>query len=208
MVQNLNLSDLSGGNLNFQLPSFKSRPGSNATMKSGGGKTGDDLPKGYKSAQLQQFTPDQIKLFKQMLQHLGPDSYLSRLAGGDEELFDEMEAPEMEKFSGLLGGIASRFSQGSGLGGGQGSLGQRRSSAFQNQTTSAAQNFSQQLRANRQDLQKNALNDLMGYSQNLLGQKPYERALVPKEPKFIDKWLGFAGNVMGNAGKAASGFTG
>jgi len=57
---------------------------------------GEVIPKGFRAAQLQNFTPEQQKLFSRSFGHLAPDSYLSRLAGGDEALFEEMEAPALK----------------------------------------------------------------------------------------------------------------
>lgn len=160
------------------------------------GKTGNKIPSGYKSGQLQQFTPEQMELFKQMFSHVGPDSYLSKLAGGDKSFFDEMEAPAMRQFQGLQGQLASRFS-GMGMGG-------RRSSGFQNEMTAAGSNFAEQLQAQRQGLQRQAIMDLMGISSNLLGQRPYETFLTEKQPSFLDRWFQLAGNTMGAATKGAS----
>lgn len=138
--------------------------------------TGDIVPKGYSKGQLSQYTPEQKELFQQMFSHVGPDSYLSRLAGGDEDIFNEMEAPAMRQFNELQGGLASRFSQG----GGAGSLSARRSSGFQNSNTAAASNFAQDLASKRQGLQQQAIKDLMGISESLLGQRPEDKFLVEK----------------------------
>jgi hypothetical protein len=140
-----------------------------------GGGPNDKVPQGYRVAQLDQFTPEQLKLFKQMFGHLGPDSYLGRLAAGDESYFDEIEAPALRQFSGLQGNIASKYS-GMGSGG-------RRSSGFQNEMTAAGSNFAQELQANRQNLRRQAIEELMGFSNQLLNQRPTEKALVEKEVK-------------------------
>ncbi len=75
-----------------------------------GGLSGDKIPSGYKMGQLSQFTPQQTRLFKQLFGQVSPDSYLSRLAGGDESMFQEMEAPAFRNFQSQLGNISSRFS--------------------------------------------------------------------------------------------------
>ena len=137
------------------------------------GKLGNKIPKGYKSGQMQQFTPEQMQLFQQMFSNVSPDSYLSKLAGGDEGLFNEMEEPALRQFAGLQGNLASRFS---GMG-----MGARRSSGFQNTMTSAASDFAKDLQSQRQNLQRQAIQDLMGLSSSLLGQRPYEQFLVPKK---------------------------
>ncbi len=174
--------------------------GGNATgLASGkrGGGPGDVIPKGYRKGQLNQFTPEQTQLFEQMFGQVSPDSYLSRLSQGDEELFNEMEAPALKQFSGLQGGIASRFSQG---GGGPGAMSSRRSSGHQNTQTAAASDFAQQLQSNRQTLQRQAIQDLMGLSNQLLGQRPTEQFLSPKKQQSSSGLGGAIGAGLGGAG--------
>lgn len=130
-------------------------------------------PEGYLQGKIKQFTPEQMQLYKQLFGYLGPESYLGRLAGGDESLFGEIEAPALRQFSGMQGNIASKFS---GMG-----MGARRSTGHQLAQTSAAQDFAQQLQANRQSLQRQALLDMSNISSSLLGQRPYENYLVPEQ---------------------------
>lgn len=152
--------------------------------------TGEKIPSGYRKGSLQQFTPEQMQLFQQLFGHLGPESFLSKLAGGDQQMFAQMEAPALRQFNELMGGLSSKFS-GMGLGG-------RRSSGFQNTATSAAQNFAQDLQSQRLGLQRQALQDLMGMSGQLLSQKPYEQFLTEKKKKkpFWESILG----IMSPAG--------
>jgi hypothetical protein len=151
---------------------------------SGGG--GNKIPKGYQSGQMQQFTPEQMQLFQSLFGHLGEGSYLSRLAGGDQSFFDEVEAPAKRQFSGLQGNLASRFS---GMG-----TGARNSSGFQNTATQASSDFAQDLQSRRQGLQRQAITDLMGMGNQLLGQRPYEQFLT-KKPDFLSKILGAGGDI-------------
>ena len=120
------------------------------------------------------------------------------MASGDESLFNEMEAPALRQFSGLLGNLANRGAAGSG----RGSLGTLRSSAFQNQQSSAASNFAQELQANRQNLQRQGIRDLMEISNLLLGQRPYDRLVEKKEEKQPSGWGSIAGGVLGGAAGA------
>lgn len=159
------------------------------TGLSGSGRAGNKIPSGYKAGQLQQFTPEQMQLFQQMFSQVGPDSYTSRLAGGDQSLFDEMEAPAFRQFNELQGNIASRFS-GMGTGG-------RHSSGFQNQATAAGSNFAQDLQSRRQELQRQAIQDLMGMSNNLLNQRPYEQFITEKQNPWADIGGKFASAVPG-----------
>lgn len=173
---------------------MSSMTGYNVGQTSTGKWSGDKIPSGYKAGTLQQFTPEQINLFKSLFSHAGPESYLSKLAGGDQSSFAEQEAPAMRQFAGLQGNIASRFS-GMGMGG-------RRSSGFQNATNQSAMDFAQNLQAQRQGLQRQALLDLFGISQSLLGQRPYERTLTQKPDSFLQQFAlgaapGFASSLLG-----------
>ena len=161
------------------------------------GKIGNKIPSGYRSGQMAQFTPEQMQLFQQSFGQVGPESYTSRLAGGDESLFGEIEAPALKQFAGLQGNIASRFSGG---GGGRGAMSSRRSSGFQNTMNTAAQDFASQLQQQRQGLQRQAIQDLRGMTNDLLGQRPYENFLTKKEHKqpFWKQALGIASPLGGD----------
>jgi hypothetical protein len=148
-------------------------PGERLKSMSRGGKQGEMIPKGYRTFQFENMDPETKKLFYERIKELGPDSYLARLASGDESFWDELEAPAMRQFSELQGGLASRFS-GMGTGG-------RKSSGFQNTATAAGSNFAQDLQSQRMQLRNQAIKDLHGMSIDLMGQKPYERGLVEKQ---------------------------
>jgi len=152
----------------------------------------ENVPSGYRQFQLQNYTPEQMKLHQSLYGHVGQDSYLSKLAQGDEDIFNEIEAPALRQFNELQGGLASRFS---GMG-----MGSRNSSGFQNTANSAASNFAQELQANRQALSRQALQDLMGYSNEILNQNPYEKGLVEKRQKQSSGWGGVIGTGIGAAG--------
>jgi len=160
-------------------------------LMSPSGRTGNVIPKGYRQGQLSNWGPEQTQLFQHAISHLGPDSYLSRLAGGDESLFQEMETPALRQFSELQGGLASRFS---GMG-----LGARKSSGFQNTATAAASNFAQDLQSRRQLLQQQAIKELIGLSGDLLNQRPHEQFLIEKQKK-KSGWGGIVGAGLGAAG--------
>jgi hypothetical protein len=149
---------------------------------------------GYKNVSLQQFTPEQMSLFQSLFSNLKPGSSLSNLASGDQSQFGQLERPALQQFAGMQSNLADRFS-GAGLG-------NRRSSAFQNAQTSAAQNFAGQLQSQRMGLQQQAMRDLMEMSQGLLNQRPYENRLIEKEPPFWQQMLsglaGFGGQIGGS----------
>lgn len=162
------------------------------------GAVKEKIPSGYKKGSFQQFTPEQMNLFQQMFGQVGPESYLSKLAGGDQSTFAQTEAPALRQFSELQGNLASRFS-------GMGGLGARKSSGFQNTLSSAASNFAQDLQSQRQSLQRQAIMDLMGLSNELLGQRPYDQFLVQKQRK--PNILGMLGSLGGKlAGPVLGGF--
>lgn len=135
---------------------------------------------GYKQVTTPTFSPEQTQLFQQLFGQVSPGSQLSRLAGGDQSRFQELEAPALRQFGQLQGGIASRFS-GAGMGA-------RRGSGFQNAQNTAAQEFAQNLQSQRLGLQQDALKDLMNMSNLLLGQRTFENTFVPKKQKKQSFW--------------------
>lgn len=167
-----------------------------------GGATGsappkEKIPSGYKKASINQFTPEQMELFQQMFSQLGPDSFLGRLSQGDESMFEQMEAPAHRQFAQQQGNMATRFS---GMG-----MGARNSSGFQNTMNQAASDFSQDLQSKRMELQRQAINDLMGMSNQLLGQRPQENTLVEKQkPWWQEAGTAFMGGLGKGAGQGAA----
>lgn len=140
------------------------------------GQIQNKLPQGYEYGQIQQYTPEQMQLFKNSFSNVGPQSYTSRLAGGDESAFQQMEAPAYRDFNALQGNLASRFS---GLGG-QGALSSRHTSGFQNEATAAGSNFAMDLQSRRNDMRQQAIRDLHGMSQDLLGNRPFDQFVTEK----------------------------
>ena len=137
---------------------------------------------GWKSGSQQQFTPEQMQLFQQMFGHLGPDSFLGKLAAGDESGFEEMEAPAWRDFQAGQGQLASRFS---GMGDGA-----RKGSGFQNSANQASQDFASQLQSNRMDIRNKAIKDLMSMSGDLLNQRPNQLFNEKNPESFFEKLLG------------------
>lgn len=149
------------------------------------GAAGANIPRsnssGYNLRQTPNFSPDQMKLFQQLLGGLnkggglqGGIDYLGKLAGGDEEAFGQIEKPAYSAFQGLLGNIGSRFA-------GAGAIG---SSAFQNATSGAAQSLAENLGSQRHGIQMGALDKLLGLSDKLLGYKPNENFMEGKRSGF------------------------
>ena len=167
--------------------------GMSSPMLGPNGKTGNKVPKGVGVGQIQNFNPEQQKLFSQLFGDVGPESYLSKLAGGDQGVANQIEAPAMQQFSELQGGLASRFS---GAGGG---FGARKSSGFQNEAGQQASNFALQLQGQRNNLQQQAIKDLHGMSHSLLNQRPYEQFTYDKPDK-SSGWGGLIGAGIGGVG--------
>jgi hypothetical protein len=156
---------------------------------------------GYKSGQMQNFTPEQMQLFQQMFGHLGPDSFLGRLASGDESGFDEMEAPAWRDFQAAQGQLASRFS---GMGDGA-----RKGSGFQNSANQASSDFASQLQSNRMNIRNQSIKDLLGMSNHLLNQRPHDNFLLEKQPSFWEKIFGAIGGAgLSGASGGLSGYLG
>lgn len=153
------------------------------------GPTGSGVA-GYRTGSVQQYTPDQMKLFKSLFSNVSPDSYLSRLAGGDQGMFDQIEKPQLRQFNNIQGNIASRFS---GMGSGA-----RRSSGFQNTINAASSDFAESLGSRRQELQRQALKDLMSMSGELLGAQPYKQFQYEPQQPFWQKILGGALPLAGS----------
>jgi len=170
-----------------------SKPQSTIGYKPKGSLKGEIIPEGYSKSKIQQFTPEQMQLLEQMIGHLGPEGWLSKLASGDESAFEQIEAPQKRQFGEQLGGIASKFS---GLG-----MGGQKSSGFRNTLNSASSNFAQELGAQRQGLKSQAFKDLMGFTNQALGQKPYDTGLSEDPESFGEK---FALMMMNAITKAAS----
>lgn len=157
------------------------------------GKLKENVPKGYRQGRTSNYTPEMMKLFRSLFSQLGPDSDLYRMAEGDEDYYEDMEAPAWRQFQEAQGDLASRFS-GSGMGA-------RKGSGFQNAVNQQSSDFAMGLQSRRQDLQRQAIKDLMGMSGDLLNQRPYENYLVPK-------YGAGAGGSGGSSGGSGSGWGG
>ena len=161
-------------------------------------------PRGYQTGFLQQFSPEQMQLFQQMFGQVGPESFLSKLAAGGDENFEEMEAPAWRNFNQAQGQIASRFS---GMGGGQGQrmLSTQKSSGFRNTMGQLGSEFAQDLASKRMGLQQQAVKDLMGLSSDLLGQRPYDQFMAQKGPSNIERFMNIYAPMAQGAMKAGMG---
>lgn len=159
--------------------------------------TRDIVPKGFSKAQLSQYTPEQMSLFKRMFSDVDQDSYLSKLAGGDESYFNEIEAPAWRQFQEAQGQLGSRYSQLA-----PGALSAQNGSGFQNAAGQLGSDFASNLASKRRELQRQAIFDLQGLGTSLLGQRPADRALIERgQGKQKTGW----GSIIGSVGGAALG---
>lgn len=155
---------------------------------------------GYKQVSIPTMNPQQQQLLSQLLGGSseglqGGLSHLGKMASGNQDYFNQLEAPALRQFGALQGNIASRFS-GMGSGG-------RRSSGFQNTLGDAGADLAQRLQSQRLGFQQDAISQLLGLSQNLLGQRTSENALVPKQIPFWKQLLAAGGSGLGNLGSSA-----
>ena len=151
-----------------------------AGMAQQGNATGGNIiPKGHKLGQIQQFTPEQMQLFQRMFSQVGPESYLSRLAGGEEGAFEQAEAPAWKMFGEAQGQLGSRFSQLA-----PGAMSAQRGSGFKNAAGQLGSDFASDLASRRHSLQMGALDQMSNISNSLLGQRPYEQSLIQKATPF------------------------
>lgn len=166
------------------------------------GAAGSKIPKGFAAGSLQQFTPEQMNLFQSLFSQVSPGSRLSNLAQGDESAFAPYEQQAQRDFQNFSGQLGSRFSEYA-----PGAMSARKGSGFQNLATQGAQDFASQLALQRQGLQRQALMDLMGISESLLGQRPYQNFLIEKKPK-QSWWSKLLGIGAAPAGAITGGLVG
>lgn len=159
---------------------------------------GSKIPKGYAAGSLQQFNPDQMELFKRLFSSVSPDSQLAGLSRGDDAAFAPQEERAMRDFQEFSGQLGSRYSQLA-----PGAMSSQRGSGFKNAASQGAQDFASKLSQQRQELQRQALGDLMGISHMLLGHSPSQNFLVEKQQKtpgwhnLLAGGLPIAGGIIG-----------
>ncbi len=177
------------------------RPGRGSMGSRGSG--GNKIPEGYEMGKINQFNPKQQKLFNNLTELAKPGSYLWRLMNGEEEAFEEGEAPAHRMFEEKLGQLGSRYSQLA-----PGAMSAQRGSGFQKATGQLASDFAQDLAARRQDLQRQAMLDLRGLSSELLGYRPKEKFLVKNQYQQEEQDSGgdFQQGLIGGVTGAGAGY--
>ena len=134
---------------------------------------------GHSLQQLPNMTPQMQQLFQSLIGGTGGGanaglSHLSGLASGDQSSFEQQEAPAYAAFNKTLGQIGSKFSQ----------FGAQDSSAFQNAVSGAGGELAQNLQGQRAGVRNQAIQDLLGFSNQLLGKQPYENVLQQEDQGF------------------------
>lgn len=149
-------------------------------------RRGDNVPKGFRAGEVQQFDKQQTGLYNQRSNDIGPSSYLNRLASGDESAYSEMENPAYQQFQDQINGLGSRFG-GFDQGGGR-------------NVSQGANDFGMRIRSQRMNMRNQALHSLFSYSQSLLGQRSKDRFLYEKQPKKGNNLTGYIGAGAGAIG--------
>lgn len=159
------------------------------------GIAGSKIPRGYSAGRLQQMPNEGMDLLQSLYPYVSPGSELSRRAQGDESAFAPIEERANRDFQEFQGQMGSRFSEAA-----PGAMSSRGGSGFKNAANQASIDFASQLTQQRQGLQRQALGDLMGISNMLLGQHPYQNFLVQKkqkQPSFWSRLFGAAAPAVG-----------
>lgn len=172
-----------------------------------GGPTGNSAGQkmaGYNVVRHQKFGPQQMELFERLFSQVGPESQLAQLAAGSEEGFRPHEQAAQRDFQKYMGQMGSRFAEMA-----PGAQSARRSSGFGIEGGEAAQSFAERLAGQRQQLQRQAIQDLMGISKDLLGQDPYETYFVkPSQQEERPWWEGLVPGATAAAGAGIGGYFG
>lgn len=126
----------------------------------------------------------------------GGFNLLQQLAAGETPGFEQMEKPLMSKFQQqILPSIAQRYA----------TAGAGKSSGFQTAATGAAQNLAETLAGQRQQIQQNALQSLLGLSSQLLGTPTEQTYLEQPQPSWWENLLSGLGGLGGVFGGTLAG---
>lgn len=140
------------------------------------------LPKGYSASVIPKYNDQQQDFLKNLLSKLGASSMgaadqLGSMASGQGGAFDNMENQAMNFFNNKLApSINQQYAH-------QGMLG---SSAFQGALSQAGQGVTEDMYNQRQNLQQQAIRDLLGLSERLGTTQMSEYGVFakPKKDKF------------------------
>lgn len=157
---------------------------------------------GYTGIQTPTMTPEQQQLLSGLIggsregTQAGLKNLNSLASGGTPEFWEQQELPAKRDFGQLLGGISSRFS---GMGSGA-----KKSSGYQNVVGGAASSLSQDLAARRGEYTQQAIRDLLGLSESLLGQRSFETSFLTNRQKTPSAWQQIISSLGGGIGSGLS----
>lgn len=153
------------------------------------------VPKGYSQFELPTMGGENKQIFdllrSQFMQSApGMFSQLGGLAQGNQQAFEQFEAPAMRQFQQqILPGIANRY-VGSGIGG---------SSGMQNAFAGAGKEFAEDLHSQRLALQLNSMARLMGLGDLLLQTPTSQFGLAQKPQGLGSSFFSALGHGAGTA---------
>ena len=160
-----------------------------------------NLPKGYSPVSIPRYNPQQNKILQNLLGKLGmyggqSVDTLGQMAAGSNEYFTGRENQAMDFFNNrLLPQIKQQYAN-------QGMLG---SSAFGGTMAQAGADLSSGLYNQRQDLQRQAIQDLLGLTQSLSTTPTQEYGFLAKPEKKKFDWGSLLG-LLGTGIKTAMAF--
>jgi len=155
---------------------------------------------GYNTQQLSTLSPEQQQLFSSVFGNMMPGlqsgiGHLGKLASGDQSAFEQLERPALSQFSSLMGGLSSRL----------GGAGLRRSGGTGLAGSTAAADLAERLQGQRLGLQQNAIQQLLGLSQSLLGRQSVENVTMQKQrPAWQEFLMAMAPGLGQGLGSAAT----
>lgn len=143
---------------------------------------------GYDLFKLSNQTPEQKNLFQNLFQHLGMGAgnsvdFLNKILSGDQDFFNQLEAPAYQNLEKGLAQTANRFSQ----------FGAQGSSAFQNAQAGQSADLASQLAQQRNQLMMGASERLLNQSNQLLNMKPFENVLQKQDQVNWEELIGKLG---------------
>lgn len=161
-------------------------------------------PSGYNLVQTPRMSPEQLQRFQSLLGATGQSSskaagLLGKLALGEGQAYDQLQAPAEKSFNKFGAEAAQRYG---------GSL---NSSGFQSILAGAGRDLASELALQRSNIQQNSLSQLLGLEQSLLGANPYNQYLEEKDPdqkqkgpSFLDRLVGFGSGALKGASSGSS----
>lgn len=167
--------------------------------------SGYTLPKGYKPVVTPRYSGNQMQMINALMGQMGTGSssalqHLNQMAAGSPEYYAGRENQMMNDFRNkILPVIKQNFAH-------QGMLG---SSAFQGAMSQAGEQLGESMYNQRNDLQRQSINDLLGLTQNFMLNPTQEFGYTQKmkKPNIFERTLGYL-NPMAQIGSLMTSPTG